>query len=223
MYLCESTYSSEKTAVWGICGTKILSLSSDFTIQKTIETKTAVLFSNGSSNDSNITSFAIDKYIYVAKKYSPLVEIWDKKSEKLSGVLDCAQFLKEEIVKQRKLKKEDSYTARVKALFLQKNTALWVGTGGGHILLIDLSTRRPLKIISSFCDSIRSMIPAQLDKGSVKNVVLILGCRCTPQKEIQSFLSVWDTNLPHEVQHLKKHNEIRQELAEKARGLSLDL
>ncbi|XP_072257734.1 leucine-rich repeat serine/threonine-protein kinase 2 isoform X1 [Pyxicephalus adspersus] len=223
MYLCESAYSSEKTAVWGICGTKILSLSSDFTVQRTIETNTGALYFNGSLNDSNITSFAMDKYIYVAKKYSPHVEIWDKKSEKLSGVLDCAQFLKEEIVKQRKPKKEDSYTARVKALFLQKNTALWVGTGGGHILLIDLSTRRPLKIISSFCDSIRSMVPTQLDKGSVKNVVLILGCRCTPQKEIQSFLSVWDTNLPHEVQNLKKHNEIRQELAEKARGLSIDL
>lgn len=40
--------------------------------------------------------------------------------------------------------------------------------------------------------------------------------------EIQSFLSVWDTNLPHEVQNLRKHNEIRQELAEKARGLSQD-
>lgn len=150
------------------------------------------------------------------------MEIWDKKTDKLCEVLDCAQFLKEEIAKQRKIKKEDAYTARVKALFLQKNTALWVGTGGGHILLIDLSTRRPIRIISSFCDSIRCMVPSQLDKGSVKNVVLVLGCRCTPQKEIQTFLSVWDMNLPHEVQNLKKHNEIRQELAEKARGLSLD-
>ncbi|XP_075713367.1 leucine-rich repeat serine/threonine-protein kinase 2 [Rhinoderma darwinii] len=222
MCFCESTYPSEKTAVWGICGTKILSLSSDFSVQKTFETKNAMPFSHGSISDSNITSIAVDKYIYVAKKYSPYVEIWDKKTEKLCEVLDCAQFLKEEIVKQRKIKKEDSYTARVKALFLQKNTALWVGTGGGHILLIDLSTRRPIRIISSFCDSIRCMVPSQLDKGSLKNVVLVLGCRCTLQKEIQSFLSVWDMNLPHEVQNLKKHNEIRQELAEKARGLSLD-
>ncbi|XP_063808641.1 leucine-rich repeat serine/threonine-protein kinase 2-like [Pseudophryne corroboree] len=178
--------------------------------------------SHGSLNDSNITSFAVDKYIYVAKKYSPYVEIWDKKTEKLCEVLDCAQFLKEEIVKQRKLKKEDAYTARVKAMFLQRNTALWVGTGGGHILLIDLPTRRPIRIMSSFCDSIRCIVPTQLDKGSVKNVLLVLGCRCTPQKEIQWFLSAWDTNFPHEVQNLRKHNEIRQELAEKARGLVLD-
>ncbi|XP_044136143.1 leucine-rich repeat serine/threonine-protein kinase 2 isoform X1 [Bufo gargarizans] len=222
MCLCESTYSSEKTAVWGVCGTQILSLSNDFAVQKTIETKNAIPFSHGSASDSNITSVAVDKYIYVAKKYSPHVEIWDKKTEKLCETLDCARFLKEEIAKQRKIKKEDAYTARVKALFLQKNTALWVGTGGGHILLIDLSTRRPIRIISSFCDSIRCMVPSQLEKGSVKNVVLVLGCRCTPQKDIQSFLSVWDMNLPHEVQNLKKHNEIRQELAEKARGLSLD-
>lgn len=44
--------------------------------------------------DSNITSIAVDKYIYVAKKYSPYVEIWDKKTDKLCEVLDCAQFLK---------------------------------------------------------------------------------------------------------------------------------
>ncbi|XP_077120929.1 leucine-rich repeat serine/threonine-protein kinase 2 [Ranitomeya variabilis] len=222
MSLCESTYSSEKTAVWGICGTKILFLSNDFSVQKTIETKNAMPFSHGSVSDSNITSVAVDKYIYVAKKYSPYVEIWDKKTEKLCEVLDCAQLLKEEIAKQRKLNKEDAYTARVKAMFLQKNTALWVGTGGGHILLIDISTRRPIRIISSFCDSIRCMVPSQLDKGNVKNVVLVLGCRGSQHKEIQSFLSVWDMNLPHEVQNLKKHNEIRQELAEKSRGLSLD-
>ncbi|XP_053318521.1 leucine-rich repeat serine/threonine-protein kinase 2 isoform X2 [Spea bombifrons] len=221
MCLCEST-SSERNSVWGICGTKILSLSHDFSVQKMIDTKTAMLFSHGSSADSNITSIAVDKYIYVAKKYSPYVEIWDKKTERMCEILDCSRFLKEEIVKCRKLKQEDTYSARVKAFFLQKNTALWVGTGGGHILLIDLSTRRPIKIISSFCDSIRCMVPAQLDKGGVKNVVLVLGCRCTPQKEIQSFLSVWDTNLPHEVQNLKKHNEIRKELADKLRGLSMD-
>ncbi|KAM8973231.1 leucine-rich repeat serine/threonine-protein kinase 2 isoform 2-T2 [Pelodytes ibericus] len=222
MCLCESTYSSDKNTVWGICGTKILSLSSDFSIQKSIDTKSAKLYSHGSSSDSNITCIAVDKYIYVAKKYSPFVEIWDKKTEKICEILDCSRFLKEKIEKRSKLKQEDFYNARVKALFLQKNTALWVGTGGGHILLIDLSTRRPIHIISSFCDSIRCMVPAQLDKGSIKNVVLVLGCRCTPQKEIQSFLSMWDTNLPHEVQNLKKHNEIRQELADKLRGLSLD-
>ncbi|CAH2275810.1 leucine-rich repeat serine threonine- kinase 2 isoform X1 [Pelobates cultripes] len=225
MNLCESTYSSEKNSIWGICGTKIISISSDFSIQKTIDTK-ATVYSHGSSvslgSDQNITCIAVDKYIYAAKKYSPFVEIWDKKTEKICEILDCAHYLKEDIKKRRKLCQENIYTSRVKALFLQKNTALWVGTGGGQILLIDLSTRRPIHIIHSFCDSIRCMGPAQIDKGSLKNIVLVLGYRCSPRKEIQSFISVWDTNLPHEVQNLKKHNELRKEEADRLQGLSLD-
>ncbi|KAM4882699.1 leucine-rich repeat serine/threonine-protein kinase 2 isoform 2-T2 [Thomomys bottae] len=113
------------------------------------------------------------------------------------------------------------YAGRVKALCLQKNTALWIGTGGGHILLLDLSTRRIIRIINNFCDSVRVMVTAQL--GSLKNVMLVLGYKqksaegTQQQKEIQSCLSIWDLNLPHEVQNLEKHIEVRKELAEKMR------
>ena len=40
--------------------------------------------------------------------------------------------------------------------------------------------------------------------------------------EIQSCLSVWDINLPHEVQNLEKHIEVRKELAEKKRRTSVE-
>lgn len=33
---------------------------------------------------------------------------------------------------------------------------------------------------------------------------------------------MWDINLPHEVQNLKKHIEMRQELAEKMKSFPLD-
>ena len=57
-----------------------------------------------------------------------------------------------------------SYSGRVKALCLQKNTALWIGNGGGHILLLALSTRRVIRTIHKFCDSVRAMTMAQLGK-----------------------------------------------------------
>lgn len=57
-----------------------------------------------------------------------------------------------------------AYSGRVKTICLQKNTALWIGTGGGHILLLDISTRCPVRVIDNFCDSVRSMITAQLGK-----------------------------------------------------------
>uniref|UniRef100_A0A8C3QHL6 non-specific serine/threonine protein kinase n=1 Tax=Cyanoderma ruficeps TaxID=181631 RepID=A0A8C3QHL6_9PASS len=228
MCLNESSCLSEKNVIWGGCGTKIIALTSDFSVQKLIETKTSQLFRHNAYSDANIISIAIDKSIYLAKKNSHFVEIWDKKTEKLSELIDCAHFLKNKVEKLNKESKHKlAYSGRVKTICLQKNTALWIGTGGGHILLLDLSTRRPVRVIDKFCDSVRVMITAQL--GSLKNVVLVLGyCYKSDtednkyHKELQSCVSVWDINLPHEVQNLKKHIEIRQELAEKMKNFSLD-
>uniref|UniRef100_A0A669PEU4 non-specific serine/threonine protein kinase n=1 Tax=Phasianus colchicus TaxID=9054 RepID=A0A669PEU4_PHACC len=228
MCLNESTYLSEKNTIWGGCGTKLIALSSDFSVQKLIETKSSQLFCHNTYSDANIISIAVDKSIYLAKKNSHFVEIWDKKTEKLSELIDCAHFLKDEVEKLNKESKHKvAYSGRVKTICLQKNTALWVGTGGGHILLLDLSTRRPVRVIDNFCDSIRVMLTAQL--GSLKNVVVVLGY-CYKgdteddkyHKELQSCVSVWDINLPHEVQNLKKHIEVRQELAEKMKSFTLD-
>ncbi|NXJ12867.1 LRRK2 kinase, partial [Odontophorus gujanensis] len=228
MCLNESTYLSEKNIIWGGCGTKLIALSSDFSVQKLIETKSSQLFRHNAYSDANIISIAVDKSIYLAKKNSHFVEIWDKKTEKLSELIDCAHFLKDEVEKLNKESKHNvAYSGRVKTICLQKNTALWVGTGGGHILLLDLSTRRPVRVIDNFCDSIRVMLTAQL--GNLKNVVLVLGyCYKSDteddkyHKELQSCVSVWDINLPHEVQNLKKHIEVRQELAEKMKSFTLD-
>ncbi|XP_006888261.1 PREDICTED: leucine-rich repeat serine/threonine-protein kinase 2 [Elephantulus edwardii] len=227
MCLSESMNSTEKNIMWGGCGTKIFSFSNDFNIQKLIETRTNQLFSYTTFSDSNIIAVVVDTALYIAKKNSPVVEVWDKKTEKLCALIDCVHFLKEETVKGNKESKHKmSYSGRVKTLCLQKNTALWIGTGGGHILLLDLSTRRIIRIIHNLCDSIRIMMTAQL--GNLKNVMLVLGYNrkstegTQQQKEIQSCLSVWDLNLPHEVQNLEKHIAVRKELAEKMRGISVE-
>lgn len=224
----ESSCSSEKNTIWGGCGTKIVSFSSDFSVLKHIETKSSQLLCHKAYCNANIISIAVDKYIYLAKKNSYFVEIWDKKTEKLCELIDCVHFLKEEVpMLNKETRQKLAYPGRVKSICLQKNTALWIGTGGGHVLLLDLSTRRPIRIISDFCSSVRFMTIAQL--GNLKNVVVILGyCHkddCEDNKYakgIQSCMSVWDINLPHEVQNLKKHIEIRRELAEKMRSFSLD-
>ncbi|XP_032104227.1 leucine-rich repeat serine/threonine-protein kinase 2 isoform X2 [Sapajus apella] len=220
MCLSESTNSMERNIMWGGCGTKIFSFSNDFTIQKFIETRTNQLFSYAAFSDSNIIAVVVDTALYVAKKNSPVVEVWDKKTEKLCELIDCVHFLRELVKVNKEAKHKMSYSGRVKTLCLQKNTALWIGTGGGHILLLDLSTRRVIRIIYNFCDSVRVMMTAQL--GSLKNVMLVLGYNWKSTEETQSCLTVWDINLPHEVQNLEKHIEVRKELAEKMRGTSAE-
>ncbi|XP_036914052.1 leucine-rich repeat serine/threonine-protein kinase 2 isoform X2 [Sturnira hondurensis] len=226
MCLSESVNSSERNIMWGGCGTKLFSLSDDFSIQKLIETRTNQLFPSADFSDSNIIAVVVDTAVYIAKKNSPLVEVWDKKTDKLCELIDCVHFLKEDVGKANKeAKHKMHYSGRVKTLCLQKNTALWIGTGGGSVLLLDLSTRRLIRRIHSY-DSVRVMMTAQL--GSLKNAMLILGYSqkstegVQHQKELQSFLSIWDMNLPHEVQNLEKHIEVRKELAEKMRRISVE-
>ncbi|KAF4010351.1 hypothetical protein G4228_001649 [Cervus hanglu yarkandensis] len=93
MCLSESVNLTEKNIMWGGCGTKVFSFSDDFTIQKLIETRTNQRFSNTSFSDSNIIAVVVDTVLYVAKKNSPCVEVWDKKTEKRCELIDCVHFL----------------------------------------------------------------------------------------------------------------------------------
>lgn len=53
----------------------------------------------------------------------------------------------------------ESLRARVKALLVKHNGTLWIGTGSGQILLVDLPTRQLLQVISPDCHSVRTMAP----------------------------------------------------------------
>ncbi|XP_067915128.1 leucine-rich repeat serine/threonine-protein kinase 2 isoform X2 [Heterodontus francisci] len=199
---------SEQIIIWASCGTKIISLSSDFTVQKVIDTKTRTLRQQKYYSDGNIITMVIDEYIYLAKKGSHVVELWDKKLYKMTVSIDCASILK-----------NDDYSARVKTLHLQKSAALWIGTGGGDVILLDLSTHQPIRVIDKFCHSIRSMVTTQFEKGHLRTVMLILGnvrkdCyeNNKQQTGLQSQVFVWDMNLPYEIQNLKKHIDMRREI-----------
>ncbi|XP_066543294.1 leucine-rich repeat serine/threonine-protein kinase 2 [Amia ocellicauda] len=221
--LSESTYSQDKSTIWAGCGANVVSLTCDYDIWKTIDTKPNYQLQQRSCSEANIIRMAVDKYIYLNKKDSHVVEVWDKKTEKLNEFLDCSLFLKHGSNKRSKRPSaEDLRAVRVKALLLHHSGTLWIGTTGGHVILVDLSTRQPIRVIGVRA-SIRSMAAVKLEMLNPKNVVLVLGrCPVNVLHESESVLYVWNSHLPLEVQNLQKHCEMRQEIGEKMRMSPFD-
>ncbi|XP_028813822.1 leucine-rich repeat serine/threonine-protein kinase 2 [Denticeps clupeoides] len=224
MCLGQSGHPQHRSTVWAGCGARILSFTIEYDICKAIDTTLRHLSYQESSSGSNnelISRLVVDKHVYLSKARAQCVEVWDTKCDKMIDNIDCAQLLGHS----RKAEKvmEPSW-ATVKALLVQKNSTLWIGTRCGNILLVELSSRQFLQAISLHCHSVRSMAAVLIETLNRKNVVLVLGRRLQMAQEKvkapwdeDSVLLVWNSALPLEVKDLRRHCELREEIKAKMR------
>ncbi|KAJ8372593.1 hypothetical protein AAFF_G00281000 [Aldrovandia affinis] len=230
MCLGSSGHSLDRTTIWAGCGTRVLSFTADYNVWKTIDTTTNYLYPQQCrwSIEANISRLVVEKHVYLSKAGGQVVEVWDKKSLKMSDLINCTQILMHGSNRRpRKLSTEmvqeaGPSWASVKALLVQSNATLWIGTRGGHVILVDLTTRQPLRVLRHLCQSVRSMAAAHVEMLNPKNVVLLLGRRGRPHQDQvntqcgdDSVLLVWNRDL-------LKHCEMRSEIADKMRALLYD-
>uniref|UniRef100_M3ZKS1 non-specific serine/threonine protein kinase n=1 Tax=Xiphophorus maculatus TaxID=8083 RepID=M3ZKS1_XIPMA len=178
MCLGQSTHSLDSRTVWAGCGTKILCFSADYDVCKFIDTKPNLIFrqQRGQSSEACVSRMVVDRHVYLSKASTPTVEVWDKKSERMVDCIDCAQI--------------------IKTLMMQNTAALWIGTRGGYLLLLELSKHQALQVVAPSCDSIRAIVSAVIE---------------------ESVLMAWSSTLPLEVTDLKKHCEKRERAAARMR------
>uniref|UniRef100_A0A3Q3WHS5 Protein kinase domain-containing protein n=1 Tax=Mola mola TaxID=94237 RepID=A0A3Q3WHS5_MOLML len=175
MCLSRSLHSPDAACVWAGCGTKVLSFTADYDV-----CRTQVMVIAG---EVCVSRMVVDKHIYLSKAGTPTVEVWDKRSERMVDCINCEV--------------EPPSWARVKALLLQSAAALWIGTRGGHLLLLELSKHQTLQVIGPRCDSVRCLASTLIDDESV--------------------LMLWNGTLPMEVRDLRRHCERREQIAARLR------
>uniref|UniRef100_A0A8K9UKH7 non-specific serine/threonine protein kinase n=1 Tax=Oncorhynchus mykiss TaxID=8022 RepID=A0A8K9UKH7_ONCMY len=230
MCLGQSGHSLDRTTVWAGCGTRILSFTADYGVCKTIDTKPNSLFQqhHAVSCEPCVSRMVVEKHVYLSKAGGQSVEVWNKKSERMIDSIDCAKLLRHDSSRQpRKANSEFEFGAdtptwaNIKSLLVQQTTTtLWIGTRGGHLLLVELANLQLLQVISPHCQSIRSMASVFIETLNRKNVVLVLGRRLSQDKnqyDEESVLMVWNSSLPLEVKDLNKHCEMREEITAKMR------
>uniref|UniRef100_A0A671UL25 non-specific serine/threonine protein kinase n=1 Tax=Sparus aurata TaxID=8175 RepID=A0A671UL25_SPAAU len=175
MCLGQSVHALDSRSVWAGCGTKIHSFTADYDVCKSIDTRPNLIFQQQRSlaGKACVSRMVVDKYVYLNKAGTPTVEVWDKRSERMVDCIDCAQ-----IISEVELPTEAAPSwARVKALLVQSAATLWIGTRGGHLLLLELSKHQTLQVIGPRCNSIR-----YIETLNWKNVVLVLGRRLPQDK-----------------------------------------
>ncbi|XP_016423947.1 leucine-rich repeat serine/threonine-protein kinase 2-like [Sinocyclocheilus rhinocerous] len=231
MCLGPFSHTQECKELWAACGSRVFSLTVEYDICRSIDTKPKLLYPQQGriSSDPCISRLAVDKHVYVSKRGGHTVEIWDKKTERMMNLIDCAQLLGLTPTKKPKAQSEDQSrqmvpsSAIVKALLVQHSGTLWIGTKAGHILLVEVSSCQLLQTISPHCHSIRCMGSVLLDTLNRKNVIIVLGRRQrVSQDQIKtqaedSVLSVWNSSLPLEVRDLIRHCELRDKITSKLR------
>ncbi|XP_029991969.1 leucine-rich repeat serine/threonine-protein kinase 2 isoform X2 [Sphaeramia orbicularis] len=229
MCLGQSVHSLDSRAVWAGCGTRILSFTADYDVCKSIDTRPNFIFQQQRSLgcEACVSRMVVDKYVYLSKVGTATVEVWDKRSERMVDCIDCAQIIRHHSgCRSRRVAEADLPVesapswARVKALLVQSAAALWIGTRGGHLLLLELSKNQTLQVIGPRCDSIRCISSALIESLNWKNVVLVLGRRLPQDKEQfdeESVLMVWNSTMPMEVRDLNRHCEKREMITAKMR------
>ncbi|XP_061898841.1 LOW QUALITY PROTEIN: leucine-rich repeat serine/threonine-protein kinase 2 [Entelurus aequoreus] len=222
MCLGQSTYSLDSRCVWAACGTKIMSFTADYDVGKTLDTRPDSILRHQSK--AGVSRMVVDKYVYLSKAGMSTVEVWDKRTERMVDCIDCAQMIRHESSTGGRRRGSEGDVpregcppwARVKSLLVQGTAALWVGTRGGHLLILDLSKHETLQVITPRCDSIRCMASALIETQDWKDVVLVLGRRVPQDRsesDAQSVLMVWSSTLSSQVKDLKKHCEKRQHIS----------
>uniref|UniRef100_A0A8C1JXE6 non-specific serine/threonine protein kinase n=1 Tax=Cyprinus carpio TaxID=7962 RepID=A0A8C1JXE6_CYPCA len=169
MCLGSSSHPQERRGLWAACGSRVISL--------TFLSMFICLFRQQGriSSDPCISRLAVDKHVYVSKRGGHTVEVWDKKTERMVNLIDCAHS-----AKKPKAQSEDQSrqmvpsSAIVKALLVQHSGTLWIGTKAGHILLVEVSSCQLLQTISAHCHSIRCMGSVLLGTLPVSCLSLIL-------------------------------------------------
>uniref|UniRef100_A0A7N8Y7C7 non-specific serine/threonine protein kinase n=1 Tax=Mastacembelus armatus TaxID=205130 RepID=A0A7N8Y7C7_9TELE len=205
MCLGQSLHSLDSKSVWAGCGTKIICFTAEYDVCKTVNTRPNLTSrqKNSVGAEKCVSRMVVDKFVYLSKAGTPSVEVWDKRSERMVDCIDCVVLPTESA----------PHWARVKALLVHSAATLWIGTRGGHLLVLELYKHQTLQVFSPCCSSIRCITPLS---RRVRFSVLV-SVRVSLLSDEESVLMVWNSTLPMEVKDLKRHCEKREQISAKMR------
>ncbi|KAK3762803.1 hypothetical protein RRG08_040498 [Elysia crispata] len=174
-----------------------------------------------------INSMACGRQLFLAHRNSVLLQSWDTARGRHKYTLNISSSFR--------LSRKDG---RITSMVLHDSKTLWVGTGGGQIVLVDVNNWTPIIRTHRHTASIRCLLAVKL-RGTVKygpssstSVILSggLGFRKrsesdTDRENQYGCLGVWDADFPQMVKQMsdwaKKRKDLCQGTSRHTRSIAL--
>ncbi|XP_071082435.1 leucine-rich repeat serine/threonine-protein kinase 2-like [Haliotis cracherodii] len=189
------------------CGTKIvifISSRNGLGIEKDFDT-----VKTSGKVRSPICTMAVGRNIYLSRRRSEVLEVWDHNKERQKGSCSIAETFR--------IPTDEARITSI--LYLRDSRALWVGTGGGHVVVVDAVSQAPIMQTARHTASIRSLMAIKAPAFLPFCVVLSggLGFRHRPEAEVKKdgqygCIAVWDAEFPQIVRQFEEDRKKRQEL-----------
>lgn len=173
------------------------------------------LASENEPHSGLVSNMIVDKHgIWTSTKGSTLIQLWNMKSQKLRAVIKCDSFPISETFG------NSARSMRVVSMLIHNNV-LWVGTGGGDILLVDSRSSSLLIAMSRHKTAVRCLMNADLLQEDGKQISIVLSGglgfvpRWSTSRQSSSrdfgYVLVWESGIQKESEHLHKYEERRRE------------
>ncbi|XP_048584779.1 leucine-rich repeat serine/threonine-protein kinase 2 isoform X2 [Nematostella vectensis] len=164
-------------------------------------------------NRGLVNNIAVGVQIWTSTKDSPSVDFWDVSKVVHHGTIDCRSILEASGVN------EDSHEMRVVCMLLHRRTALWVGLGGGHVIVLSPTTCDPLCVINRHVGAVRCLALAARRSIAGRPVSFVLsggmGFRERPgysrKKADFGYVLVWEADIGEQVLALNDDRIKREE------------
>ena len=175
---------------------------------------TSRILNNGGEPDKIIYKLSAGKVIWTSSKDSSVVRCLESLSGSLKGTFDCAKVLCE------RFPSIELRDCRVLSIY-DNGDALWIGCGGGHVIIIEPTPNfRVLAVISRHSSTVRCITGASVDvKGKQISIVLTGGIgflersqNIARQDEAFGHVLIWEAELPRQCAYLDQLIKTRNEL-----------
>ncbi|XP_072026368.1 leucine-rich repeat serine/threonine-protein kinase 2-like [Amphiura filiformis] len=168
----------------------------------------------GEKKPKMIKCLAVGKSIWLCRRNSTVVEIWDTNLKKLKTTMDIYPKITE-------VEPGCSvFNCCIKSLLLA-GPNIWLGTAGGHLIMIDTNTHQAVAVMRRYNEDVRTIVavsaPAHGKESGSGNVIVTSGMGFVRRPgfdehtdEHYSHVMIWDADIKAQVRHMQISDSARR-------------